>query len=403
MSQSVPVLTRRASAILAEPKAVAAPGPLRRCWQAWDQFWFRPSDPTLMGFIRICAGFMVLYIHLAYSFDLQKLFGRDAWIDLPAINSLRLESLQAPVATDWNQLRLLPADGPQKEWEQRQIDRWGVNPRQAIAVGQPRWSIWYHVTDPVAMRVVHTMIVLIMFCFMIGLFTRVTGVLAWLGLLSYIHRAPSSLFGMDTIMIVVVMYLLLGSCGAALSVDRLLARYWANRRARQRGQPLLDFPPPAPHVSSTFALRLLQIHLCFIYGMSGMSKLLGQVWWNGQAVWGTMANYEFAPMRVGLYMDTLRFVAQHRWLWEVCMTAGTYGTLAFEVGFPFLIWNRTLRPWYIIAAVLLHLNISFFMGLVCFSLMMLAADLAFVSPVAVREFIARLTTGRLAFLKVQSF
>ena len=49
------------------------------------------------------------------------------------------------------------------------------------------------------------------------------------------------------------------------------------------------------------AIRLIQIHLCIIYLVSGLSKLLGKAWWEGTAVWGTLASFEFAPMQHGWY------------------------------------------------------------------------------------------------------
>ena len=57
--------------------------------RGWDRFWFRPADPTTLGLIRICAGLVILYVHLVYTFDLQQLFGQHAWIDTRAINELR--------------------------------------------------------------------------------------------------------------------------------------------------------------------------------------------------------------------------------------------------------------------------------------------------------------------------
>jgi hypothetical protein len=236
------------------------------------------------------------------------------------------------------------------------------------------------------MWVVHGSILTIMFLFTIGFCTRVTSVLTWLGMLCYIQRAPTSLFGMDTIMIVVVLYLMIGPSGAALSVDRLIARNWALRH----NLPVPEFLRPPPSVSANLALRLLQIHVCIIYAASGLSKLQGPAWWSGVAVWGTMANYEFSPMNLQIYNAFLRFISQHRWLWELVMTGGSYFTLVFEVGFAFLVWNPRLRWTMVLAAVLMHMGIALCMGLVTFSLMMLTLVLAFVPSSAVRELLWRL-------------
>src|SRR5713101_2268261 len=57
--------------------------------QGWNRFWFTPTDPTLLGFMRICCGLVVFYVHLAYTQDLQELFGKDAWISQASINEYR--------------------------------------------------------------------------------------------------------------------------------------------------------------------------------------------------------------------------------------------------------------------------------------------------------------------------
>ena len=59
--------------------------------QGWSRFWFTPADPTLLGFMRICCGLVVLYVHIAYTSDLQELFGKNAWISQDSINNYRRE------------------------------------------------------------------------------------------------------------------------------------------------------------------------------------------------------------------------------------------------------------------------------------------------------------------------
>jgi hypothetical protein len=240
------------------------------------------------------------------------------------------------------------------------------------------------------MWVAHGCILTTMFLFTIGFCTRITSVLTWLGMLSYTQRAPTSLFGMDTIMNVVVLYLMIGPTGAALSVDRLIARYWATYQALRNHLPAPKFSGPAPQVSANVALRLLQVHVCIIYLASGVSKLQGAAWWNGNAVWGTLANYEFSPMQLQIYSGFLHLICQHRWLWELVTTSGSYFTLAFEIGFPFLVWSRSTRWIMVVSAVFLHVGIALCMGLVTFSLMMLVAVSVFIPATTVREFLGRL-------------
>jgi hypothetical protein len=389
-----------------------AGGILGRVVGGWSRFWFSPADPTVLGLIRICCGLMVLYVHLAYSFDLQNFFGKHSWQDLRIVDEFRHEAPIFASPVEWDYVpRVAKPTTPEEtryveEYRQKYLedppppfprdaaeakaieeyrDRWGSDPRLAYAKGRPLFSVWFHVTDPAWMRVVHTVFLLAMALFTVGFCTRVTSVLTWLGVLSYIQRSPASLFGMDTIMIVVVLYLMIAPAGAAFSVDRLLARWWLRRRARLRNQPEPAFGPSPPLVSANVALRLLQVHVCIIYFVSGVSKLQGQSWWTGTATWMTMANTEFSPLHYELYADFIRFLANHRVAWEVFMTGGTMFTLAFEIGFPFLVWNRSMRWLMLTCAVMLHTGITLFMGLTEFSLMMLTLVLSFVPATAVRK------------------
>jgi hypothetical protein len=338
---------------------------------------------------------IVLYIHLAYTFDLQALMGEHAWLDLQTITQIRTRGPVLAPAAGWEDL---PNLSTTTEEEAAYLREFGVDERLLATKGHPLWSIWFHVTDPTWMRVIHAGHLGIMFLFTIGFCTRITSVLTWLAALSYIQRAQTTLFGMDTIMNFVLLYLMIGPSGAALSVDRLLSRYWTALRASPGRLPVINFWRPTPSISANFALRLLQVHLCFVYMASGLSKLQGSTWWQGTAVWGTMANYEFSPLILQLYTDALRYLAQHRWLWELSMTASSLFTLGFEISFAYLVWLPRWRGLMIGLAVFLHAGIALFMGLVTFSLMMLTAVLAFVPAETAHrlldKLVQRFTHGR---------
>ena len=358
-------------------------------WKAWDRFWFKPSDPTTLGLMRVIFGLTMLYVYVLYSFDLQALVGPNAWFDLALANEFRQESPIGAPAAGWEGAP--PRSEPLTEEMQAYRVRWGAPEEQIQSKGQYKWSIWYHVTSPAGIWIVHIGFLVVLLLFAIGFCTRVTSVLAWLGLLSYIHRAPTALFGMDTMSNLIMLYLVIAPSGAALSVDRLIRRWWLARRARLAGRPAPVFGPPAPMVSATFATRLLQINVCAIYLVSGLSKLQGQSWLSGVAVWYTMANYEFSPMRVPVYMESIRMLCSNWLAWQIVVTGLTYGTLALEVSYAFIIWNPRLR-WIMLAMVtLMHIGIAVCMGLVMFSVMMMIFNLAKVPPPLIKQFLNRLT------------
>ncbi|MCC6417100.1 MAG: hypothetical protein IT429_02500 [Gemmataceae bacterium] len=382
---------------------------------AWDRFWFTPADPTVLGAIRICCGLVTFYTFLVYTFDLPALLGEHAWLDLEARQRLYREQPIAVLPLDWQQVIETPAPGQAEEAHIKAYrDRWGVDPRVLAGMGQPAWSIWFHVTDPAAMMAIQVAFVVVSFLFLIGFCTRVTAVLTWMAAVCHAQRATAALFGVDWIMLVLLLYLAIGPSGAALSVDRRLARWWAGARPRVIGrwrafwdrllrrQPAaapIAFGPtppaaPAPSVSANVAIRLLQVHLCILYTSAGLSKLLGTSWWTGYAVWETIANFEFAPMQHGWYMAVLHGLAANRLVYEVAMTTAAGFTLFFEISYVFLVWRPRTRGLVLGMAILLHGLIGLFMGLKTFALLMLAMNLAFVPPETMHRLLRRLTRGR---------
>jgi hypothetical protein len=177
-------------------------------------------------------------------------------------------------------------------------------------------------------------------------------------------------------------------------VDRLIARYRVFRSLARQRQPVPALLCPAPRASANLALRLLQVHFCIIYLASGMSKLQGNAWWNGTALWQTMASYEFVRPKFSGTTAALTWLASHRWLWEAALSAGDAFTLVLEIGLPFLIWYGRFRWLLIILAALLHTGIALMMGLSGFSLLMLTILVAFVPAPAVQRLLALLGRGR---------
>jgi hypothetical protein len=455
--------------------------------RSWEQFWFTPADPSLLGLMRICCGMIVVYTLFAYSFSLQEMMGEHAWNDM----ELRMEQVRdRPVTAgpfNWNvaqtaqpkndfereylenykrKHRLLPpmpypanqdeADvlekfivdfktdlringlrPPHTEWEKdyawnyatkhrgspppayaknqaeadeidEYIYKFNTDPRKIFAKGSRVFSIWFHVTDPEAMWVVHILTIIVAVLFTIGFATRISAAALWFGSLNYIQRNPTMVFGVDTMMTIMLLYLMIGPSGAAFSVDNLIRRWWVKakpgfvqgwyRLLRKPVPSLAEIEPAAPvviapSVSANLAIRLLQIHVGIIYLVAGLSKLLGNSWWTGEALWGTLGNFEFAPMQFEIYRTFLGFLGQYQWMYAILMTGGGLFTLAFEIGYIFLIWQPRTRWLFLAAAILLHGFIGLFMGLKTFSMMMLVMNMAFLKKEEVYTVIRYLGLG----------
>jgi hypothetical protein len=338
--------------------------------RAIDRFFFQPLEPTTLGLMRIATGVVVLYVHLIYSIGLENYLGPYAWVRNTGWTQEAGESGVTDYLRHGNTIQ-----GPSWTWD----DSAGE-----IFRGQTMWSIYYHVEDPFWIRVIHYSILLAMLLFTLGLWTPITSKLVWIGSLMYIQRLQGMLFGMDTMTNLGLFYLMLAPCGAALSLDR-----WLQVRAEKKRLGVKYVPrPPEPLVSARLLTRAIQINFCLIYAGAGTSKLLGSSWWNATAPAGFLLNYSFAPFEVKGYTETLQFLITHRWMWELLCTIGTVGTLVLELGFPFLVWNRRTRWVMVCGSVLLHTMIALLMGLVTFSLMMLALVISFVPPEATRQWVA---------------
>jgi hypothetical protein len=268
----------------------------------------------------------------------------------------------------------------------------GIDPRNLYVQGMPIWSLWFHVTDPTAMAVVHGIVIACAIGYTIGFCTRFSTALLWFGSLSYIHRNPTILFGVDTMMTIILFYLMFSPCGAYFSIDRLIGKWWSTAKPgvvdwwyRLLRQPVPnDLAPaesvpdkPAPSVAANVVIRLLQIHVCIIYLMSGLSKLLGPAWWRGDSIWLCLGNYEFAPMQFDLYISFLRFLGGNKIIYDAFISGSGLFTLTFEIGYAFLIWRPRLRWIFLAAAIMLHGGIGLILGLKTFSLMMLVLNMAF--------------------------
>lgn len=349
-------------------------------WAAWSGFWFTPADPTVLGVIRLCTGAVVLWMLVAYSPDLEEFLGEDAWYSRSHVNRLRDAEQGQP--KPWQAWTWLPPaapgdDAPFGPEEQEYFQEWGRNPRDVPVKGYPAFSIYFHVGDAGTIRLIHGGCLVIVLLFAVGFLTRITSVLTWLAVVGYAQRSPVSAFGVDAMASILLLYLMIGPSGAAVSVDRLLSRgaevLWAHRR----GIPVPPWAHPAPTVAANVAVRLIQVHLCIIYLFAGVAKFMGAMWWDHTVMWHVLVNPECHPYAIRPSTDMVRFLVHHRPLCEGLMTAATLFTLFTEIGFPFLVWRPSMRRVMLSCAVAMHVGIGAFMGLYSFGALMACMNLAF--------------------------
>lgn len=293
----------------------------------WNRFWFTPDDPALLGLLRVLVGAMVFYTHAVWTFDLEKFFGRAGLIP-PGYRNLLGDgesSLGLPSLL-WSHFDWLPGDA---------------------------WLLPVHLIG-----------LAIVALFTLGLWTRVTSALTALLVISYVNRTTGAQYGLDQINSFLTLYLAIGPSGDYLSVDAWLAKRQGrgvNRRS----------------VLANLALRLIQVHMCIVYLFAGLGKLQGDTWWNGQAIWGAVGNYEYQTL-------DLTWLAAHMGIVNLL----TYGALFWEVTYPFLIWPRLTRPIWMAMAIAVHAGIGLAMGMITFGLIMIFGNLAFLDSSSIRGWLS---------------
>ena len=334
-------------------------------WVAgWNYFWFAPRSATSIGLMRIIVGCCVIYNLLVWSLELSTFVGPEG---------------------------MLPTT------------------YRELYFGQTAWSHFDWLPAGNAFGIVHGIAIGIAVLFTLGVGTRFVSLLTAAIVISYANRATGALFGFDQVLVMLCLYLAVGNSGGAFSVDR----WWQNRKKRgivveslherpeQAGGESVDAEKKwlrgavsvdqltgldsdgagegsdgfwrawsgwdHASVSTNVAIRLIQLHLCLIYFYAGLGKLQGETWWTGQAIWFSVASYEYQTMDLTWLSDHMGWVAFL-----------TLVTVYWEVTYPALIWSRLTRPFVLLIALLTHLGIGLAMGMMTFGLIMLVANFSFV-------------------------
>jgi len=292
---------------------------------AWDRIWFQDRPTVPLEVARIGIGAALLENYGMATPHLFEFWGEAGW-------------MPRAVAAQY-------ADDP---WIQ---------------------SILFYVTAPWQLLAFHIVFLLSAFALMLGWRTRWVKWIVLVGHLSYLHRNPVLQYGVDLILASLLLILCVAPTGRALSLDRVRAV-----RAAKRDN-LNAAPAPYTSVWAGACIRLMQIQMATLFFFSAVSKIRGDDWWNGDAMWVVFRTYDFYNRFL------LSLFASHYWLVNVA----TYGTLLVEIAFPFLIWQRATRPYLLAAAILLHVQIGIFMGMPYFSFVMIMGHMSFLRP----EWLAR--------------
>jgi predicted DCC family thiol-disulfide oxidoreductase YuxK len=287
---------------------------------AWSRLWFKNSSTAPIELTRIGVGAALL---TNYALATPYLF--EFWSD-----------------AGWMPFSVVSSDGL-SAWQQ---------------------SILFHLDARWQLIAFHVLFLLSCFCFMIGWRTSWVKWIVLIGQLSYDRRNPVLPYGVDNILACLLLILCLAPIGRALSFDR--AR--EIRRAREK-----DLEAAVPPFRSPWAgacIRLIQIQMALLFLYSGLNKVRGDDWWNGDAIWLVFVTNDYYDRTI------LNVLASHYWLVNIA----TYSTILIEIAFPFLVWSKQTRPLMLAAAIFLHSQFALLMGMPYFSFVMASGHMSFVRP-----------------------
>ena len=291
----------------------------------WSQIWFQPYSTIPLEIVRIGVGTPVFLHYLMATPFLFMFWGNTDWMPLD-------------VARTYNQ-------GP---WEQ---------------------SLLFYFSEPWHWIAFH---VVFLFCgaaFVLGWRTAWVKWIFLIGHISYDYRNITISYGVQSISACLLFIMCLAPVGRAVSLDRLRAVRAAKRVNLEATVP--------PYISpwACACTRLIQIQMVTLWFYSGIEKIRGDEWWNGDGVWLALSTYEFYnPI-------ALDVVSHHYWLINIA----TYSTILLEIIYPFLIWQRRTRPYMLAGAIFLHLMFFVLLRLVYFSAVMISGHMSFLLP----EWLAR--------------
>jgi hypothetical protein len=270
---------------------------------SWRAFWFALKPAYTLGLVRIAFGALVFLWALELKEDLYDRFGSQGFFPQP---------LSRPFV--WSMFHIFPSDN-------------------AVLIG---WIAL--IVGSIAL--------------IVGWHSRLAAILVFVLILSFERRNPVVFNAGDALIRIEALFLALGPCGAALSLDQR-RRTGSFFSAQER---------------KLWVLRLMQIQVSVIYLATVVAKLNGDTWQDGTAVSYTLRLYDM------LLLPTPSWLASSPELANIM----TWGTLLAELAIGVLVWSQRWRARVLFAGVVLHLSIMLTVVVGFFSIAMFVLYLAFI-------------------------
>lgn len=269
-------------------------------------YFFKPISPYPLGLFRVLFGLCVSVTLLLLHADWLAWFGVRGWVSMETIG---------------------------KAESGVRLDLFGIVPHD------DRWIAGFY-----------WLLLVASLTLAVGLGTRLSSVIVYLGLNSLNQRNPLILHGGDTFLRAAGFFLMVAPAGAALSIDSVLT----NRRHRTPHRRVRQISP--------WAQRLIQYQLTMIYLAGFWWKAKGTAWWNGTALFYVVNLREVRRF-------PLPSLFHEVWIQHL----GTWLVMCFELLFPLLVWRKRFRNPLLLAGLLFHLSLEYALNVPMFQWDMLCA------------------------------
>ncbi len=296
----------------------------------WNRFWFTPAEALPCCVLRIVVGLLAVALLFDSTLQLGQWFANDGVLPPAAVGRLLELTNAGEVNYHFSYLRFFNAGNE--------------------------------------LRVLHFAAIAVSVAFAVGFLTRISGLLTLVALLAYVHRVPQVAGHLEPVLCFLIPYLCIAPSGAMLSLDRRL--FGSAKKGSLAG---FLVGPEEPSIEANIGLRLIQVHVAMFYAMLGLTKLYGDAWWDGNAIWLLLAQTQSRP----LDLTGLRRLGT---IGEYLLNFWAHAIVYFELAFPVLIWTRLFRPIVLVISVVVWLSVILATGQLLFGLAMLATGIAFLPP-----------------------
>jgi hypothetical protein len=316
------------------PAAKIPEAPRFGFFQGWTRFWFSPVQPLGMHALRLLTGVLLIFWLFTFLGNQTSFFGLGGWVDRESASRLTRAFLD-PEGRDMEAAANFP---------------------EAFRSG---WSILYLFgSSPAWVNAVYWGSMILFLLFAMGLWTRITSVLTWLVVGSFIAN-PVTRLEAEPLLVVLAFYLMIGYLlqgqwnrdvswperilGLGYRVSGMGWRY----ATADTHSPIPDTrdPTPSPSVAANLAIRLLQVHFAIIIVISGLHKLQVGDWWSGVAFWYPL-HPPYETTAASLETESLHASREFFFL-----SLAQYALLAWQLGFPLFAWRRSWR-WLLLGGVI---------------------------------------------------